>query len=51
MLILISVTLIQGHSGLAEKKNQHQIILTTKYSIKLSTMVGQFFYMTLTLKT
>ena len=40
----MTLTLIQGHSGLAKANNQHLIISTTKQaiSIKLSTMVGHF---------
>ena len=56
MLVSITLTLLQDHSGLAEDKNQLYIFSTIKQVIfvKLTTTAGSsrlFFYMTLTLKT
>ena len=50
ILLLILITMTHGHSGSAEEKNQRWIISTTKQvtSIKLATMVGLFFGVTLT---
>ena len=44
MLISMTLTLMQGHSGLAKANIQCLIILTTKQAthIKLATKVGQF---------
>ena len=54
MLMIASriLTLMQGHSGSAEKTNQRLIMSTTMQviNVKLATTVGHF-YMTLTLKT
>ena len=52
MLVSMTLTLTQGHSGSAQENNQRLIILTTKQvmSIELAKTVGHF-YMTLTLKT
>ena len=50
----MTLTLMQSHSGSAAKaKNHRRIISTTKQAIiiKLATMVGHIFYVTLTLKT
>ena len=47
MLMSITLTLMQGHSGSAKAKNRHWIISTTKQaiSIKLAPMVGLFFFL------
>ena len=52
MLMLISMTLMQGHSGLAKAKNQRCMLSAAKQarSIKLAKTVGHF-YVTLTLQT
>ena len=51
MLISMTLTLMQGHSGLAKAKYQRCMLSATKQaiSIKLATTVGLFFYVTLTL--
>ena len=50
MLILMTLTLIQGHSGSAKAKNQRCILSTTKQAVNiLATTVGHF-YVTLTLQ-
>ena len=45
MLVLITLTVMQGHGGLATAKNQHCMLSATKQviSIKLATTVGFFF--------
>ena len=42
MLVSMTLTLMKGHSGLAEEQIQHQIIPTTKQavSLKLAATVG-----------
>ena len=49
MLALMTLTLMQGHSGSAKEKIQRCMLSAAKQaiSIKLATMVGHF-YMTLT---
>ena len=44
ILILMTLTLMKGHSGLAKAKNQGCMLLATKQaiSIKLATTVGHF---------
>ena len=44
MLILMTLTLMQHHSGSAKQKHQRCMLLATKQaiSIKLATMVGHF---------
>ena len=44
MLVSMTLTLMQGHSGSAEAKNQRCMLSATKQtiSIKLATMVGHF---------
>ena len=48
MIISTTLTLMQGHSGLAKAKNQHCMLSATKQaiSIKLATMVGWCFFFT-----
>ena len=48
MLVLITLTFMQGHSGSAKAKNQHCMLSATKQAIriKLATMVA-IFYVTL----
>ena len=52
MLVLMTVTLMQGHSGSAKANSQRSMLSTTEQAItiKLATTVGLFppFYMTLT---
>ena len=52
MLVSMTLTLMQGHSGSAKAKIQYWFILKTKQakSIKLATTVGHF-YVIMTLKT
>ena len=52
MLVSMTLTLMQGHSGSAKaKKNRFCMLLATKQamSIELATMVGHSRYVTLTL--
>ena len=51
MLVLMTLTLMHGHSGSAKAKNESCMLSATKQSrsIILATNVGHFFYVTLTL--
>ena len=42
MLVSMTLTLVQGHSGLAKAKHQHYMLSVTKQAIriKLTTTVG-----------
>ena len=44
MLVLMTLTLMQGHSGSAKARNQRSMLSATKQaiSIKLATKVGHF---------
>ena len=51
MLVLMTLTMMQVHSGPAKAKNQCCMLSATKQaiSIQLATVVGHLFYVTLTL--
>ena len=46
MLVFMTFTLMQGHSGSAKAKNQHCMVSTTKQAITviLATTVGPFLH-------